>query len=131
MAYRSIEELLDEVYAEATKKTYVKSLSVKVEGPILKCRIHLNDTFVNVFFNEDTGTIAFTLLRGDRRIFSARAIIEARIAENIINCLFSSLLFSFEVLSFFLFISKSSGQNRASDEAHCYAKDCKEHGVAD
>jgi len=69
MAYRSIEELLDEVYAEAAKKTYAKSISVKVEGPILKCRIHLNDSFINVFFNEDTGTIAFTLIRGDRRIF--------------------------------------------------------------
>jgi hypothetical protein len=65
-----IEELLDEVYAEAAKKTYVKSLSVKVEGPILKCRIHFNDSFVNVFFKEVTGTIAFTLMRGDRRIFS-------------------------------------------------------------
>lgn len=69
MAYRSIEELLDEVYAEAAKNTCVKSISVKVEGPILKCRIHLNTSFVNVFFNEDTGTIAFTLIRNDRRIF--------------------------------------------------------------
>jgi hypothetical protein len=30
MAYRSVEELLDEVYAEAAKKNYVKSLSVKI-----------------------------------------------------------------------------------------------------
>jgi len=69
MAYRTIEELLDEIYAEAAKKSYVKSMNVKVEGPILKCRIHLNDSFINVFFNEDTGTIAFTLVKGDRRIF--------------------------------------------------------------
>lgn len=69
MAYRTIEELLDEIYAEASKKSYVKTMSVKVEGPILKCRIYLNDSFINVFFNEDTGTVAFTLVKGNRRIF--------------------------------------------------------------
>lgn len=69
MAYKTIEELLDEIYAEAAKKSYIKSISVKVEGPILKCRTHLNDTFINVFFNEDTGTTAFTLIKGNRRIF--------------------------------------------------------------
>jgi len=69
MAYRKIEELLDEIYAETTKKKYIKSISVKVEGPILKCRIYLNDSLINIFFNEGTKTTAFTLIKGNRRIF--------------------------------------------------------------
>lgn len=69
MAYNTIEQLLDEIYAEATKKKYAKSISVKVEGPILKCRIYLDNSFINVFFNEETKTTAFTLIKGNKRIF--------------------------------------------------------------
>jgi len=49
MAYETIEELLDEIYAEASTKSYLKSVSVKVEGPILKFRAHLNNSFIDVF----------------------------------------------------------------------------------
>lgn len=69
MAYRTIEQLLDEIYTETARKSYLKSISIKVEGPILKCRAHLNSSFIDVFFNEDTGTTAFTLIKGNRRIF--------------------------------------------------------------
>ena len=69
MAYKTIEQLLDEIYAEITKKKYVKSVSVKIEGPILKCRIYLNNSFISVFFNEETKITAFTLIKENRRAF--------------------------------------------------------------
>ena len=69
MAYKTIEQLLDEIYAEITKKKYVKSISVKIEGPILKCRIHLNNSFISVFFNEETKTTAYTIIKENKRTF--------------------------------------------------------------
>src|SRR4030067_891936 len=49
------------------KEKYVKSISVKIEGPILKCRIYLNNSFISVFFNEETKITAFTLIKENRR----------------------------------------------------------------
>jgi len=70
MVYRNVEELATEIYESIAKVTFVKGVSLNVEGPILKARILIEkELFISVFFNSETGTVSYTLVKGKRRVF--------------------------------------------------------------
>lgn len=69
MGYRKIVELLSDIFSQLTR-IKPKSVEAFIEGPILKYKLVVaGETFIQIYFNEETGTTAFTLVSHGKRIF--------------------------------------------------------------
>jgi len=56
----------------AGQEKKIKTISLNVlDGVVVKARFKLNDKFIDVFYNSQTGTTAYSLIVGGKRIFGA------------------------------------------------------------
>lgn len=56
----------------AGQEKKVKTISLSIlDSVVVKARFRLDSRFIDVFYNGQTGTTAYSLIRGERRIFGA------------------------------------------------------------
>lgn len=56
----------------AGQEKKIKTISLSVlDSVVVKARFKLNDKFIDVFYNSQTGTTAYNLIAGGKRIFGA------------------------------------------------------------
>ena len=69
MGYRKIAELLSDIFSQLAR-VKPKSIEAFIEGPILRYKLIITEeTFIQIYFNEETGTTAFALVSHGKRIF--------------------------------------------------------------
>ena len=69
MGYRKIAELLNDIFSQLAR-VKPKNVETFIEGPILKYKLIITkETFIQIYFNEDTGTTAFALISHGKRVF--------------------------------------------------------------
>jgi hypothetical protein len=70
MALKSALEFSHHLIDIASQKKEIKSISLKVlDNVIVKSRFRLNNKFIDVFYNSQTGTTAYSLIEDEKRIF--------------------------------------------------------------
>ena len=65
-----VSQFLHQLLEELSKLTFVKNVEFHTEVFILKGKVFLNfGQFLQIYFNSQTGTIAFSLIKEDSRIW--------------------------------------------------------------
>lgn len=66
-----LEEFVRDILNQASSSDIIKSSEVKIEAPIVKVRLIIdNSQFVDVFRNFNTSTISFSLIEDKERVYS-------------------------------------------------------------
>jgi len=67
-----VDTFLSSLLEALSDRTFVEAVDLHTEAVIVKGRVILeDDRFLQVYFNEDTGTTAFALIEDEQRIWGA------------------------------------------------------------
>ena len=66
-----VEEFYKEVTEAARQFTWIKRIDSRIVGKVMRARLWLNDEFVDVYYNAQTGTTSFAYIEKGERVYGA------------------------------------------------------------
>ena len=66
----SVHQFISQAYIAAGKYSWIKRVELFKVGLVrVSLRLHLNGSFISIYYNADTGSVSYAYIEGGRRLF--------------------------------------------------------------